>query len=435
MSQPPTQPLLAHFSVQWAGLVSLLPEHRLALITAAATGQFPVNDVPGREHCDMTRVAVSPNVLRWARERAGLGLADLQHKFPKLADWENASIQPTMRQLQDFARSTRAPYGFMFLPEPPDLGLHFADFRTVESRRPQGISPDLMDTVHLMLRRQAWLREERIEAEARPVAFVGAASLSGDPATVARHMRRALGLVDGWAKRVPTWTSAVGELRRVVEAAGVMAVINGIVGNDTHRKLEVDEFRGFALSDPHAPLIFVNGADAKSAQMFTLAHELAHLWLGDEGEGLSGFDGLQPGGGKVECFCDQVAAEFLVPSVEIRTAWRSVADSEAPMKRLARYFKVSPVVIGRRAMDLGLMECDEFHRFYNNYTQREFRSGRATGGDLYNNQDNRVGRLFASHVIRAAKDGRIGFKEAYDLTGLHGGTFQKYASKLNITLP
>ncbi len=385
----------------------------------------------------MTRVAVSPKVLCWARERAGLDLADLQGKFPRLADWESAAIQPTMRQLQDFAKATRVPYGFLFLPEPPEMPLPFADFRAVESRRPQGISPELMDTVHLMQRRQAWLREERMEAEAGPVGFVGVASLADDPAAIGREMRRVLGVVDGWAQRVPTWTAAVGELRKAVEGLGVMAVINGIVGNNTYRKLDVNEFRGFALSDPHAPLIFVNGADAKSAQMFTLAHELAHLWLGDAGEGLSGFEGLQPGDGEVERFCDRAAAEFLVPAADMQTAWRGVADSGAPLEMLAGHFKVSPVVIGRRAMDLGLMERDEFFEFYRDYTQREYRKKQTGtgGGNFYNTQDNRVGRMFASHLIRAAKEGRIGFKEAYDLTGLNGGAFQTYARQLGIALP
>ncbi|MDE0385744.1 MAG: ImmA/IrrE family metallo-endopeptidase [Defluviicoccus sp.] len=385
----------------------------------------------------MNRIRVSPAVLRWARERAGLGFADLQGRFPKLAEWEAESARPTVRQLENFARATRVPFGFLFLPEPPEMGLPFADFRTVESRRPQGISPELMDTIHLMRRRQNWLREERMEAEAEPVSLVGAATLSDDPEATGREMRRAVGLDEGWARRVPTWTAAVGELRNAVEALGVMAVVNGIVGNNTRRKLDEGEFRGFALSDPHAPLIFVNGADAKSAQMFTLAHELAHLWLGDAGEGLSGFRGLQPDGGEVERFCDRAAAEFLVPATGIRSAWRAVADDDAPFEKLARRFKVSPVAVGRRALDLGLVDRDAFFGFYHDYTQRERRQEPTAsgGGDFYNNQNARVGRLFASHVILAAKEGRIGFKEAYDLTGLNGGTFQSYARKLGIALP
>lgn len=385
----------------------------------------------------MSRIAASPGVIRWARERTGLSVADLQRRFPELAEWEAETTQPTMGELERFAKATRAPFGFFFLPEPPEMPLPFADFRRVENRRPQGASPELMDTIHTMVRRQAWLREEQIEAEAEPLDFVGSARLADDPATIVQDMRRVLGLEDGWTGRVQSWTAAVGKLRDIIEQRGIMAVINGVVGNSTRRKLDVKEFRGFALSDPYAPLIFVNGADAKSAQMFTLAHELVHLWLGDMGKGLSGFQGLQPDGGAVEEFCDHVAAEFLVPAVELEDAWQDVARSETRFEDLARRFKVSPVVIGRRAMDLDLVEREEFFRFYSDYTQREYEKKQtgAGGGDFYNNQNTKVGQLFASQVIRAAKEGRIGFKEAYDLTGLNGGTFQEYARKLGITLP
>ncbi|MEZ5275382.1 MAG: ImmA/IrrE family metallo-endopeptidase [Opitutaceae bacterium] len=384
----------------------------------------------------MNRIAVSPKVLRWARERAGQAGSDLETKFPHLAKWEAEAALPTLKQLENFAKATRVPFGFLFLPEPPEIPLPFADFRTLVNRRSQGISPELMDTIQLMQRRQAWLRDERIEAGAEPLTFVGSAKTSENPASIGREMRRVVGLDDGWAQRVSTWTAAIGELRSAIENLGVMAVVNGVVGNNTHRKLDVNEFRGFALSDPYAPLIFVNGADAKSAQMFTLAHELAHLWLGDAGEGLSGFVGLQPDGGAVETFCDQAAAEFLVPAAEIRATWPDIADSDEPFEKLARKFKVSPVVIGRRAMDLRLVDRGEFFSFYQYHTKKEFQKRQTgTGGDFYNNQNTRVGQLFATHVMRAAKEGRIGFKEAYDLSGLNGGTFQKYARKLGVSLP
>ena len=385
----------------------------------------------------MNRVSVSPEVIRWARERAGLGLADMQDKFPKLADWEAETIQPTMKQLEKFAKQTRVPFGFLFLPEPPEMPLPFADFRTLENSQRRSISPELMDTIHLMQRRQAWLREEQIEVGAEPLGFIGSAGLSDDPTALGREMRRVLGLDESWARQVQNWTAAVGELRTAIEKLGVMAVVNGVVGNNTHRKLDLDEFRGFALIDPYAPLIFVNGADAKSAQMFTLAHELAHLWLGEAGEGLSGFKGVLPGGGDVEQFCDQAAAEFLVPAAKMRAAWRRNVEIAASIQEQARRFKVSPIVIGRRAMDLGLIEPEVFFNFYREYTRNEYRTqqSRASGGDFYNNQSTRVGRLFASRVIHAAKEGRIGFKEAYDLCGLYGGSFQRYARRLGLSLP
>ena len=308
------------------------------------------------------------------------------------------------------------------------------DYRTVWGAKRDRPSPDLLETLYSMQRRQEWLRECLIESDVEPLSFAGSARLTDDPASVGREMRRALGLDGGWAAGVSTWQDAVSELRRAIEQVGVMAVINGVVGNNTSRKLSVEEFRGFALTDPYAPLIFVNGADAKSAQMFTLAHELAHIWLGTEG--VSGFESLFPGGSDVEDWCNAAAAELLVPSEELAPRWHEVKRGPRPFETLARAFKVSPVVAARRALDLSLVDRDAFRDFYKGYVKRDLAGGaRSAGGNFYNNQNTRVGELFASHVLRAAMEGRIGFKEAYDLTGLRGGTFQKYARRLGVNLP
>lgn len=383
----------------------------------------------------MTRVCIQPEILRWACERAGHDVRDLTPRFPQLPAWERREKQPTFKQLEAFARATHTPFGYLFLAEPPAERLPIPDFRTLEDR-PERPSPELLDTIYAMQRRQDWLREERIEGEADPLEFVGNARLNDEPIAVGQEMRRTAGLDDGWAGKVATWQEAVSELRRRIEGLGVMAVVNGVVGNNTHRKLKVEEFRGFALTDRYAPLIFVNGADAKSAQMFTLAHELAHVWLGSEGEGISGFDGIFPGNDRIEKFCDQVAAEFLVPARELKERWREVKDTPDPFERVARYFKVSPIVAGRRTMDLRLVNRDTFFDFYDAYTKRERQQPKAAGrGDFYNNQNTRVGAAFATSVIRAAMGGRLSFKEAYDLTGLRGGAFQEYAKRLGMDLP
>ena len=384
----------------------------------------------------MTRVNVKPEVLHWARERARLSIDSMLKKFPKLEEWESGEKMPTFKQLEDFARATLTPVGYLFLPEPPEEHIPIPDLRTIEGAPYGPPSPNLLDTIYAMQRRQAWLREERIECEAEPLDFVGSARLTDNPDAVGREMRRIIGFGDGWAAEVRTWEEAVGELRRGIEQLGVMAVINGVVGNNTHRKLDLEEFRGFALCDNYAPLIFVNGSDAKSAQMFTLAHELAHIWLGSKGEGVSGFRGIFPGGIEVEKFCDKAAAEFLLPSRELKAHWRDVKDKPQPFETLARQFKVSPIVAGRRAMDLRLVDREEFFTFYNEYIKQERKRKRRTGGgDFYNNQNTRVGAQFAKQVIRAAKEGRVSFKEAYDLTGLQGGAFQEYARRLGFDLP
>ena len=383
----------------------------------------------------MIRVSIRPEMLRWARERAGYELNDLAVRFPWLIAWERGEKKPTLKQLETFANATHVPFGYLFLSEPPEEDIPIPDFRTVGGRvrRP---SPDLLDTIYSMQRRVAWLREERLECDAEPIGFVGSAKLSDDPSGIGREMRRALGLSEGWAAAVRTWQDAVRELRTAIELTGVMAVINGVVGNNTHRRLNVSEFRGFSLCDSHAPLIFVNGADAKSAQMFTIAHELAHLWLGSEGEGLSGFEALSPSGDEVEVFCDKAAAEFLLPARELIDWWEDVKREKEPFRSIARRFKVSPNVAGRRALDLRLIDRETFFDFYNEYTASERRPTEGGGGgDFYNNQNTRVGQAFAAEVIRAAKSGRLTFREAYSLTGLKGGSFQEYANRLGFELP
>ena len=382
----------------------------------------------------MTRVPVPPKMLRWACKRAGYDVEHFVARIPQLAAWVRREKYPTLKQLEKLAKATHTPLGYLFLSEPPEERLPVPDYRTVAGARRDRPSPDLLDTLYTMQRRQEWLRESLIEIDAEPLAFVASARLDDEPDAVGREMRRALGLDSGWAARVGTWQDAVREIRRAIEQLGVMAVINGVVGNNTHRRLSVEEFRGFALTDSHAPLIFVNGADAKSAQMFTLAHELAHIWLGTEG--LSGFESLVPGGTDIEDWCNRAAAELLAPERELRVHWRKARRAESPFGALARRFKVSPVVAARRALDLKLIGRNRFFEFYDDYVGRERRHGtEPSGGDFYNNQNTRVGELFATHVLRAAMEGRIGFKEAYDFTGLRGGTFQKYAKRLGVNLP
>lgn len=375
---------------------------------------------------------MKPEVLVWACERAGHGVDGFATRFPKLNAWIARDERPTLKQLENFAKATHTPFGYLFLPEPPREHLPIPDFRTTSGPRGPSPSSNLLETVYAMQRRQAWLRETLIDGGMAPLTFVGSANLSDAPESIAAEMRRLLRLDDGWANSVSSWQEAVSELRRRTEQLGVMAVVNGVVENNTHRRLDVEEFRGFAMSDPYAPLIFVNGADAKSAQMFTLAHELAHVWLGSGG--LSGFEGLFAQGTDIETWCDKAAAELLVPADALTLRWRNARRQENPFDLLAREFKVSPIVAARRALDLRLIGRARFFAFYDDYISSERSVKTGSGGDFYNNQNTRVGQLFAMHVLHAALEGRVGFKEAYDLTGLRGGAFQEYAARLGVSL-
>jgi Zn-dependent peptidase ImmA (M78 family) len=378
----------------------------------------------------MARIAINSNLLRWARERSGLAEEALERKFPKLRQWEEGSIQPTMRQIEDFARKTRTPVGYLFLSEPPEERLPIPHFRTIDDRPAQGPSPELFDTVYTMQQRQVWMREFIIQQGQSHLLFYGSASRDDDPVNIAYDIKSVLNLGNDWAAQHSTWTDALRHLRLVIEEAGILVVANGIVGNNTHRKLDVSEFRGFVLADEFAPLIFVNAADSKAVQMFTLAHEIAHIWFGSS----ASFDlrQLQPADDPTEQACNRVAAELLVPLEPMRDVWQTARYDDEPFQTIARRFKVSALVAARRALDLMLIGREEFFEFYRNYLEDERRTTIRTsdGGDFYATQNLRVGRRFADAVMRAVKESRLSYYDAYKLTGLYGKTFNQYINKL-----
>ena len=228
-------------------------------------------------------VTINPALLTWARERAGVEAFMLEDRFPKLAAWEAGETQPTLAQLEKFAHAVHVPIGYLFLPAPVQETLPIADFRTVPDHASLRPSPDLLDALYLCQQRQDWYRDyARINAFAQ-LDFIGSATIAREPVAVAESMRHILGLILAELQQLPSWEDALRQLVAKVEDAGVLVMASGIVGSDTHRTLRVEEFRCFALADELAPLIFINGADSKAAQMFTLAHELAHLWLGKSG--------------------------------------------------------------------------------------------------------------------------------------------------------
>ena len=376
------------------------------------------------------RVTLDPAVLRWARERAGLDVVKLAAKFPvrpeRVTEWETSG-SITIAQADKLARSTYTPVGYLYLSEPPEDRLPIADFRTPSDEARRRPSLNLLETVQLMQRRQAWMRDDIIEEGGESLRFVGRHDLDSSPPEVAAAMREALGLTRGWAAADGSWSGALRRLRNQVENAGVLVVFNGIVGNNTRRKLDRDEFQGFALVDGYAPLIFVNSADFVAAQMFTLCHELAHIFIG--AAGISRLEALQPADHAIEHFCNQTAAEFLVPGDDLRRFWSEVRNREDAFDAIARHFKVSQLVAARRAQDLELTTRNEFLQFYERFLTRERLRDRPSGGNFWNTQNTRIGRRFEEAVVRAVREDRLLYREAYALTGLKGETFEQLIAR------
>lgn len=322
----------------------------------------------------MTRVSIKPELIRWAVDRSGLPKEDLRKKYPKLDEWEKGERQPTFKQLEGFARTTMTPFGSLLLEEPPVERLPIADFRTKNDDLPKRPSPELLETIYTMQRRQAWMRELLVEDGAEQLRFVGAGKKLRNHITVAQEMRKELDLPPDWAERLSTWEDALTTLRMAAEACGILIFSNSVVGLNNHRPLNPEEFRGFVLCDPYAPLVFLNSADSKSAQMFTLAHELAHVWVGSDG--LFNLVNTLPANDANEKFCNKVAAEFLIPEYKLDAIWPQVCKKNKPYQVLARMFKVSPIVAARRILDLKLITRREFFSFYEKH-QAEWNQRRA----------------------------------------------------------
>lgn len=364
----------------------------------------------------MTRVEVAPRMLRWARERAGLAPEALRERFPKLAAWEAREAQPTLRQLEQFARATHAPIGFLFLAEPPAEPLPIPDFRTPRNERIVRPSPDLLDMLYVCQQRQAWYRDYARASGEEPRAFVGSARVGDAAEETAERMRSALGFDLDARRDCPTWAEALRLFIEQADALGALVMVSGVVLNTTHRPLDPGEFRGFAMADALAPLVFINGADTKSAQMFTLAHELAHLWLGESA--LSDATAREVPEHAIESWCNRVAAELLVPLRVLREEFNPREELSAETSRLARRFKVSALVILRRFFDVGRLSRAAFSEAYEAELARLAALPTRSGGNFYLSQAARVSKRFARALVVSILEGNTLFRDAFRMLGI-----------------
>ncbi|MEM6628854.1 MAG: ImmA/IrrE family metallo-endopeptidase [Bacteroidota bacterium] len=367
----------------------------------------------------MTRVDIPPDMLRWAMQRANIEVEDLLNRFPKIHEWMSGEVKPTLKQIEKFAKAVHVPVGFLFLPEAPKVELPIPDFRTFRNRDVGDPSPNLLEVIYNCEQRQAWYREFAQIAQEKPRSFIGRANLRMDPKDVANDIRVSIGFDLDARRQARTWEDALRMFIRQIDDAGILIMISGIVQSNTHRKLDLEEFRGFALSDILAPLIFINGVDSKSGQMFTLAHELAHLWLNESGvsnasaKPLNGYD-------ETEVWCNAVAAELLVPLDIFMSDLRENEDWQKAMRRLSRYYKVSTLVILRRLFDAKWFNKKVFEEAWEVETNRlkKINDKRGPGGNFYRGTVARVSRRFTQALVVSTLEGQTLYRDAFRMLGV-----------------
>lgn len=383
-----------------------------------------------------TRVPVQPHMLQWAFQRSGQDIEDVVNRFKKFPDWLEGETQPTLKQLETFAKAMYVPFGYLFLPEPPAENLPIPDFRTVNNQNVGRPSPNLLDTIYNCQERQSWYHEFAKVRRYDPVSFIGTATTNMEPKIVAQTIRDTMGFDINARQECRTFEDALRLFIRQAEEAGVLVMVSGIVQSNTRRTLNVKEFRGFALADDLAPLIFINGKDSKSAQMFTLAHELAHLWLG--ASGLSDTT-AQPltNATTEEVWCNQVAAELLVPLASLESALQADEPIAQAVKRLGRQFKVSGLVILRRLLDASWLTRPAFEAAWSAELARlhQLSQQSGSGGNFYNSTRSRLSSPFIQAIVGSTLEGQTLYRDAFRMLGVNNtATFKSIGESVGIPI-
>lgn len=362
---------------------------------------------------------ITPELVRWARGRGGASAEDLAQrlhvKTERIQAWEEGDAKPTFRQAQELAHALHVPFGYLFLSVPPDDDLPLPDLRTVSGEPVRDPSPELTEITNDLLRKQQWFREYRESEGAEPLAFVGRHTLKTNPETVATALREVFRLDSTMRGEAKSWEHFLRMFVAQTEDAGVLVFRSGVVEHNTHRPLSLQEFRGLVLSDPLAPVVFINSQDAKSAQIFTLAHELAHLALGQSGV-TDPDPEVQPAAtaNAIERFCNAVAAEMLLPGEDVRQRWVEARGIEENIDALAQAFRVSAMVALRRAYALGMVTAQDYRRHAAALRARPAPGGQAKsdGGDFYATFFTRSSRTFTAALLTALAEQRVLHRDA-----------------------
>jgi Zn-dependent peptidase ImmA (M78 family)/DNA-binding XRE family transcriptional regulator len=386
----------------------------------------------------MPKAFINGDLLRWARERAAMPPEELAKKIgqkpDRLVEWESGTEQPTFKQAVQLASVTHVPFGYLFLPKPPVEELPLPDLRTLGTVPAKPLDLNTRNLVEDVLFKHGWFVDYLKDQGADPLPFVGKYKASDNAITVANDIRETLQLADA-AKQTRNWETYVRLLIDKAEDAGIWVMRTGIVGSNTHRPLSVQQFRGFAISDPIAPLIFINGKDALAAQIFTFAHEIAHIWLGS-----TGISNVQIGrkdfgtDRATEIACNRIAAEVLVPEKEFNEQWSNSRPPTDNYDTLSQRFKVSRIVIARRALDLRKVSDSSYAQFFKKEEEsweddRNRKADEDGGGNFYNTLPLRNGARFTDAVVSSAIAGETLLRDAGALLNMQPASVIRYYKK------
>lgn len=380
-------------------------------------------------------IKIVPEILNWIIQEIQFeNISD--SVFQTLYEWQSGEKIPTFSQIEDISRKTNIPFGYFFLKTPPKEKCSIVEYRTIDSLMLRNPSRNLIDTLDMMTNIQEWMREYLKDNGYGQLEFVGRYQNQKEVKDIVKDIRGTLKLNDNWFINIKNPADSFKYLRTLYENIGILVMMNGTVGQNTHRKLDVSEFRAFTLVDSYAPLIFINTCDSNSGKLFSLLHELVHIWLGVNSffnEQEVSITSVKP----LEQTCNIVVAEILVPNEIFVQKWneKNIADIEK-ITDLAGYFKCSKSVITRKALDNRYITkeryeiiMEEISRQYNEWQESQSKK-KSSGGDFYKTMRSKMDRRFINALENSAREGRTQYAEAYRLTKTNRKTFSKLVNEM-----
>lgn len=387
----------------------------------------------GREVDTMSKIEIKikPNVLQWLVKLIDVEALN-QSLQELLKKWIHGQKVPTLNQIEKVSKATGIPFGYFFLQEPLQEDLSLLEYRTVNSREVIQASRNLINTIQYAEAVQGWMHDFFKNQETEKLGFIGKYKSLHDKEQFAAAASALLDLDRDWIEKEKDERKIFNYYRDKISRLGIIVLTSGIVGNNTKKVLDVDEFRAFSLIDPLAPLIFINANDSYHGRIFSLVHEFIHILLGEN----SLFNDYQKGKTqhKKEQVCNAVAAEILVPLYQLKKLWNSQLDSDTLLETLATTFHVSKIVIARRALDAGYITKAKYQSIAvlvsHQWKEKSKEIKKHSGGSYYRTIFNRIDHRFLACLSESVKNGSTQYTEAFRLTHTNRKTFQALLDKM-----
>ncbi len=376
------------------------------------------------------RINIEPAILQWIQKQVNLENIknSLSENFYK---WLSGEKQPTFKQIEDFSKGTHIPLGYFFLTVPPEEDTSLLEFRTVDSEELRQPSRDLLDTITDMENIQDWMRDFLEEDQNDKLPFVKSINYRLSTFEITSSIRTTLGIDEKWFEYTSDSWDSFKYIRERLEECGIIVMMNGVVGSNTHRPLDINEFRAFTLVDDLAPLIFINANDSNNGRLFSLFHELTHIWFGVNS--LYNELNTRKSIKDIEVQCNAVAAELLVPQRLFTIEWKQSTSSDLSdrLHDLSKYFNCGTTVIARRAYDSKFISLKDYQHFaqiaIDQY--KESKKGKKSGGNYYNTALTRMDKRVLSAMYDSAYSGKSSFTDVYRLTKTSRKTFENLVQK------